>query len=268
MNRRRLLGYAAAAVGGYLIGSVSFARIVGKVARPEEELTSTPMLWGEAEGFDVANVSATTIETTVSPRLGVLTASFDIAKAAVPAFLLRRAYPDEHFDVVCATAVMAGHIHPLYYRGPGGRGTSTLLGGLLVFDPLSIPVTIVGGQAFGLLVLRDAVFAHHAAWIMALPLWFALRRQPALVGYALAVNALRWGASIPELQQWWGYYRSGELRTQEFHEVLEQTHMGYIHKQLRTRGWITYDYMRAEQLTATAADPPPPPDHPAEPRNG
>ena len=38
--------------------------------------------------------------------------------------------------------------------------------------------------------------------------------------------------------------KSGELRTREFHEAIEQTHIGYIHKYVRKWGWLKYDYMR------------------------
>jgi glycerol-3-phosphate acyltransferase PlsY len=237
---------AAVAVGGYLLGSISFARIVGRFVAPGTRFRTTSLSWGEEQRIEMENVSATTIGEIGGPALGCLTGSFDILKATVPVALLRRALPVGGYDVVCAAAVMAGHNYPLYHRFRGGRGTSTLLGALVVLDPLSIPVTIGSGYVIGLYGFKDVLLAHHAGWIVLLPAWFALRRRWSLFLYGLVVNVLRWSVSIPEVKQWWHYRRSGELRTEEFHEAIEKTHIGYIHGVLRRRGWLTYDYMRDE----------------------
>ena len=44
----------------------------------------------------------------------------------------------------------------------------------------------------------------------------------------------------------WRYHRAGEMRTREFHDMIERSHHGQIHKFLRRRRLITYDYMREE----------------------
>lgn len=244
MTGRSALRALAIAGAGYLIGSVSFTRVVGRVARPDLTLDSTPLSWRDGVGISSDDVSATTLEVTAGPRLGVLASVLDIAKAVVPVAILRRAAPDQRYDLVCAVAVMVGHNRPIYHRFQGGRGTSVLLGSLLVIDPLAIPVTIAAGQAFGIYVVRDVLFAQHAGWLLALPGWFALRGDRSLVLFALAVNAVRWAVSVDELRQWWPLYRSGELRTREFHDTIEQTHLGYIHGWLRRHGLVTYAYMQ------------------------
>jgi glycerol-3-phosphate acyltransferase PlsY len=237
---------AAIAVGGYLLGSVSFARIVAKLSRGGDLPGRDRLAWGEDEAFEVDNVSATSVRQARGPALGCVTGIFDILKAFVPVLALRLAFPDTAYAAVCAAAVMAGHNYPIFHRFRGGRGTSTLIGGLLVLSPLAIPVTIVAGYAIGLYVFRDVLLAHHAGWILLLPVWFAAFGQWDLVVFALVINVLRWSVSVPELRQWWDYRRTGELRTREFHEAVEQTHIGYIHGWLRRRGWIRYDYMEAD----------------------
>ena len=167
----------------------------------------------------------------------MLASTLDIAKAMIPVALLRRAAPQERYDLVCAGAVMLGTTVPST-RLPGWSGDVVLLGTLLVVDPVAIPVTIVLGQAIGIYVVRDVLFAQHAGWLVVLPLWFAVRRDRSLVLFALAANAVRWAVSIDELRQWWPLFRSGELRTREFHDAIEQTHLGYVHGWLRRRGLV------------------------------
>lgn len=233
----------AAAVAGYLVGSISFTRILASWLAPGEIKEETAIRWGEGKGFVIQNVSATTLGQKRGSRYGCLTASLDILKATIPVLLFRWFYPDGPYDVICAAATMAGHNYPLFYRFKGGRGTSVLLGSLLVLDPLSIPVTIFFGYLIGLMLLKDVLLAHHAGWIVLLPVWFALTGQWELFLFALVVNVLRWSASGPEIRTYLEYRRSGELRSRAFHEAIEQTHIGYIHRFLRQRRWITYPYM-------------------------
>ena len=234
----------AVAVAGYLIGSISFARIVAKRVMPEAELGTTSLTWGDDDqGFVTENVSATTIRQLKGTRLGCMTGSFDILKAFIPTLILRLAYPDVSYDIVYAIAVTAGHNLPIYYHFKGGRGTSTILGSLLALAPLSIPVTIALGYAIGLFVFKDVLLAHHAGWILLLPFWFALLGRWDMVVYGVAVNVLRWGVSADELRDYFRMRRSGALRTEEFHDAIEQSHIGYIHKYARRWGWIKYDYM-------------------------
>ena len=231
------------AIAGYLIGSISFARLIGHRTAPDDDFGLEKLEWREGVGFTIENVSATSVETRSGQRYGCLTALLDIAKAFLPTLALRLLSPDAAYDVVYAATVTLGHVYPVFYRFKGGRGTSTILGGLLALAPLSIPVTIVAGYVIGLLVFKDVLLAHHAGWLLLLPVWFALLGQWDLVIYAIVVNIIRWSASLPELRTYWTYRREGEFHTREFHDVIEQTHIGYVHRYLRRWGWIRYSYM-------------------------
>ncbi len=234
----------AVAIGGYLLGSVSFARVVGRFVSPEVRLETSSVSWGDEDGFVARNVSATTLENASGRKAGCLAGILDILKATIPVLILGLVYPDDAYDVVAAGAIMAGHNLPVYHRFVGGRGTSTLVGALLVLDPLSMPVTILVGYLIGLYIFKDVLLAHHAGWIVLLPVWFAIRGEPELVVYGVVVNVLRWSVSGPELRQWWRYRKDGVMQSEEFHDAIESTHMGYIHKFLRRRRWIRYDYMK------------------------
>ncbi len=236
------------AVSGYVAGCVQFTRIVHRAISDEPMPQRQPFEWGDGNRIQFRNLSATTLEKTHGPAVGITTASLDMSKAVVPAAILRDRYPGEGLDVVWATASFAGHVMPLQHQFQGGRGTAILLGTCLLFDPLSVPVSMAIGQGIGLYVLRNPLLAHHMGWIVVLPFYFALRRRPSLVAYALVANAIRWGVSIPELRQMWHYHRTGEMRTREFHDMIEQSHHGQIHKWLRNRGLIRYDYMAEESI--------------------
>ena len=123
--------------------------------------------------------------------------------------------------------------------------TNVKLSAVLVLDPLAFPVTLVVGYAIGLYVFKDVLLAHHAGWIILLPVWFAATQQWDLVIYALVINAARWSVSGPELKEWLRFRKSGAIQSEAFHDEIEKTHIGYIHKFLRKRGWITYPYMEA-----------------------
>ncbi len=233
------------ALGGYLLGSISFARVMARVLLPDQVIDGTALTWGDNdEGFQTDNVSATTIGQAKGKRYGCLTGSFDILKAFIPVLILNLSFPDQPYDVIYGISVTAGHNLPVYHRFKGGRGTSTILGALLAMAPLAIPITILFGYVIGLFVFKDVLLAHHAGWIVILPFYFAILGRWDLVVFAVAINILRWGVSGAELRDYWQMRKTGALKTREFHEAIEQTHMGYIHKFVRERGWLTYEYMR------------------------
>lgn len=231
-------------VAGYLVGSISFARLLARLFLDGEELRGTSLSVGGEEAFTSSNVSATTLRM-VAPRLGPWAAILDITKAAVPVLALRLAAPDEPWAVLWAVAVTVGHVFPLYHRFRGGRGTSVILGSVLVLDPLAFPVTLVVGYAVGLYVFKDVLLAHHAGWIVLLPVWFVVTGQWDLVAFGLAANVARWSVSGPEVREWWAFRQAGVLQTEAFHDEIETTHIGAIHGWLRRRGWIHYPYMDA-----------------------
>lgn len=231
-----------ALLAGYLVGSISFARVLARLFVPSDQLAGTSLNWGDEPGFTSSNVSAMTLRQ-VSSRLGPVAGVLDILKALVPVLVLELSYPGEPLAVLYAAAVTVGHIFPVYHRFKGGRGTSTILGAVVVLDPLAFPVTLVAGYVVGLYVFKDVLLAHHAGWIVLLPVWFALTGQWDLVAYSLVINAARWSVSGPEIREWLGYRRSGALQSEAFHDEIEKTHIGYIHGFLRRRHLIHYPYM-------------------------
>jgi len=199
------------AAGGYLIGSISFARLVIRAFAPSREIRDIEV---EVPDRDVSYrsdaVSATMVNLQLGPRYGCLTSLLDILKVAAPALAIRLWQPQMPYYLFFAAAGTLGHNWPLYYRFRGGRGMSTILGGMLVVDWLGILLTTSLSFAVGAL-LRSFYLANRLGILLMIPwLWFRHRDWP-LVAYAVAVNVMNWIAVLPEAAEMLRLRREGAL---------------------------------------------------------
>ena len=251
--RRTLARYAAVAAVAFAVGSIQVPRLMQRRFSSEPVTDHYDLEWGEGKGIRFAAAGSTTVEVTTGPALGAATALLDMSKAVVPVLLLRRVYPGRHYDMVWATASAIGQMLPPQHRFKGGRAESILTGTALALDPLSVPLTVVISQGIGILVLRNPLLAAHS-WTGILTLYFAARRQWDLAAWTLVVNLVRYAASIEEARQIGRYHRAGEFETRAFHEAFEANHIGYIHKWLRERRLIHYDYMDEEPIAIVGSE--------------
>jgi glycerol-3-phosphate acyltransferase PlsY len=201
----------AVAAASYLLGSISFARIVGRRVVPGADLTSTPLQLPGGATIEYGGVSATSIGARTGPKWGIVVGVGDMAKAFVPTLVARLVWPDESYHLLAAVAAMAGHNYPVFHRFKGGRGQSPLYGGLLVVDWVGLGVTTLLGMGVGLLVLRDMLVAYTLGQWLLIP-WFVWRGDAAEVVYAVAINLLFTIATVPEIRRYFAKRRAGELR--------------------------------------------------------
>lgn len=196
---------------GYLLGAISFARIIARRLSPDKELHAMAVPVPETqEHFVFRSVSATTIRLQYGPKYGCLTSVLDMLKALVPTALFRLAYPDAPYYWLVAAAAVIGHNWPIYYHFQGGRGQSPLIGGLIVIDPLGLAVTNLIGLAIGQFIIKRALAAG-ALWIPLLIPWMLWRGAAVGIAYALIVNVAFWIAMLPELREYWRLQRQGDL---------------------------------------------------------
>lgn len=189
-----------AALVGYLLGSISFARVIMKLVAPEEELTGMDLDTGTTETFRVETVGGTAVSVKLGAKYGMLTASLDILKVVFPTLAFKLVYPGMPYYLITATTGLAGHNWPLYYRFKGGRGLSPMYGGFLVVDWIGTLVTAVVGMFLGLVVFRNVFLSYLLGpWLMIPWLWFRTR-DPWHVAYAVLVNLLFVLAMIPEIR--------------------------------------------------------------------
>jgi glycerol-3-phosphate acyltransferase PlsY len=213
-----------AAVTGYLLGSISFARLIARRVTPGADISRIvePVPRSSAT-FETDSVSATAVRVHVGTRYGCLTAVLDMAKVALPVLAFRLWFPDQPAYLIAAAAGLVGHDWPLYHRFKGGRGESTIYGALLVIDPLGVVITNAIGALLGI-VLGQLLVLRWAGMVLMIP-WLGLRTgEWAPVLYMLFVNAVYWYAMSPELRQFFDLLGEGSDPTQE--ELAEFLGMG------------------------------------------
>lgn len=195
-----VLIYLLTLIGGYLIGSLSFARLVFARLKPGEitDKIRTPTKDGQAELVSHA-VGATNVMIAFGPRWGMLVTLLDALKAFIPTLVLMLVFPDNHYHLAAASAVLIGHLWPVWYRFVGGGGNSGIMGMLLAISPLGLVITHAGGMLIG----RFApIFSFAGGIALAIP-WFAIRDgifSPE-TAFALGITILYVLAELPEIRQ-------------------------------------------------------------------
>jgi acyl phosphate:glycerol-3-phosphate acyltransferase len=191
-----------ASVVGYLVGSLSFARIVTRMVAPDIDITKTELTVGVAgERYEYHNVGGMTVSEQLGNKYGGMVGMLDVVKVFVPTLLFRLVFPGQAYYLVVATAGMIGHNWPAYYRFRGGTGFSAAYGGLLAIAPFGTFVTSFGGLAVGLVVIRNLGIAWMLGPLLILPwLWFATHSL-AHLAYGVVLNLFLLLGLIPGIKQ-------------------------------------------------------------------
>lgn len=200
-----------AAVAGYLTGSISFARVVIRLFAPGQKVKEIRVqVPGSTASYHSKAVSATAVNVQLGPKYGCLTSILDMLKVAGPALALRVWHPQPPYYLAFAAASTLGHNWPLYYHFRGGRGMSTIIGGMLVVDWIGIVSTTAVSIGLGTW-LHSYYYANKLSILLMIPwLWFR-HRDWRLVAYAVLVNLMNLIAILPEAQEILRLQRQGNL---------------------------------------------------------
>ena len=127
------MGYLAAVLLGYLIGSSNMAYYISR--RKNVDITS------KGSG----NLGASNATVLLGWGAGVLVAVHDIAKGALAVILARLLFPElEYVPVAAGVAAVLGHIYPFYLKFRGGKGLASFLGLTLALNwKLALAVCVV-----------------------------------------------------------------------------------------------------------------------------
>ena len=102
-----------AAACGYLVGSVSFASIIGRILGRGAPLKRIEMpIPGTDEVLSSDAVSATTVRLEYGARYGCLTSLLDMAKATGITLGFKLYAPDQPLFLIAAGMTVVGHIWP------------------------------------------------------------------------------------------------------------------------------------------------------------
>jgi acyl phosphate:glycerol-3-phosphate acyltransferase len=125
--------FAAAVVGSYLLGSIPFGYIAGRIG-----------------GIDIrscgsGNVGATNVIRTLGKSYGYPVFAADFLKGfgavKISVLLATRAQPEwtspEMFGIIAAISSVLGHSFPIWLRFKGGKGVATSAGALFGLAPVA-----------------------------------------------------------------------------------------------------------------------------------
>lgn len=168
---------------GSLLGSLLMGRLRGVDIREQGSGNAggTNALrtqgWQFALGVIVVDVGTALIAVGLLPGL------------ALPLVGIDPALDRDWLVVACATAVVVGHVYPVWYEFRGGKGAATLIGAVAVMAPAAlVPVLVVW---LCCVMLTGFVGLGTMLGTAALPVYFALAQppNPAFAAFGLAMAA-------------------------------------------------------------------------------
>lgn len=217
-----------AALMGYLLGSISFARIIFDWKRPGEKFPAMTYKIPQSDVvFTSTSTGATTIFETFGSKWGGITALFDILKAFLPALAFRLLFPESLVFLIYGFFAIVGHNYPLYYKFKGGRGSSTISGVLLVLDWFGSILTAFLGIAMSVL-FGNVTISRWLGRILMIPYVWLVHRNVWYVFFVVAVNLLFFGAMHDELKQISALKAANLLPDQE--TIAEINGIGSLHR--------------------------------------
>lgn len=196
------IGYGIlTAIISYLIGGISFSRIVTRIVAPKLDIENIrfPTKDG-SEGERLRAVGATTASIQLGPKVGCTIGILDILKAFVPVLTLKLLTPGYFYFLIAAVFLVVGHNWSVYFRFKGGGGISPTYGGFFVVDFIGSIVSSLAGMFFGFFIVRDILIAYTSGlWFMLIWLIVVKGEWPYII-YGLVINLVFILAVLPDLK--------------------------------------------------------------------
>lgn len=196
----------------YLVGSISFARLVVKWWTGKDVTEFEVVLDGTEDRYKAVSIGGNTVSTLLGAKGGMTAGILDILKVTLPTLAFKLLYPEQPaYALIAAIGGLVGHIWPIYYHFHGGSGFSAILGGLIIIDWPAALILPIAGLILGMLIFRNMVVAS-LSWIWLLIPWFWWRTggDPTYILYAVIINILFLLAMIPEYQTAMKYKKDGK----------------------------------------------------------
>ena len=123
-----VLGFAVLFVLAYVVGSIPFGVVVGKV------------FYGvDVREHGSGNVGTTNVFRVLGKRAGIAVMICDILKGYIPAAIAAALF-HPWFAIFIAAAPVVGHIYSIFLKGRGGKGIATGAGVVLALVPLAFAI--------------------------------------------------------------------------------------------------------------------------------
>ncbi len=153
-----MLIYAVVLLGSYLIGSVSFAYLSGRVRGKDLSQMGS------------GNLGARNVSRTLGIPTGVVVGLLDFAKGFTAVYLARRFVCTDAAGLIALFGVVTGHCYSIFLKFRGGKGLAAGAGGLLLVNWQVLLLCALVGAAV-LLVTRKV---YTAAVVLTLHLPFGI----------------------------------------------------------------------------------------------
>ncbi len=114
----------------YLLGSIPFGLIIGKLAGLEDIRKSGS-----------GNIGATNMLRVGGKKLGLAVLICDMAKGAIPVIATYILTTSQEFMMIAGLFALIGHLFPIWLKFKGGKGVATSLGIFFGFSPLLGAIT-------------------------------------------------------------------------------------------------------------------------------
>ena len=157
-------------ISGYLIGSISFARLINFMVLKTTKISSfAEPIPHTDELFESDLISATLVTKKLGVKYGCMTSILDMLKVALPTLLVKLTLTQHPYFLLTAIAGIIGHNYPVYYRFIGGRGESPIIGALVVINWFGILICngaalILGFITGSVLVVRWGAYSILIFW--------------------------------------------------------------------------------------------------------
>jgi len=183
MSALEVAAFVAALLLAYLMGSIPFGLVVGKV-----------FYHVDVREHGSGNVGTTNVFRVLGKKAGVVVLVCDMLKGFIPAFIassfLRETNP--WLVIVIAAAPVVGHMYSVFLRGSGGKGVATGAGVVLALVPLAFGVIAVVWVLL-ILITRYVSLASLVATLLVPVFVFALGDPlPYLIAALLVTVGIFW----------------------------------------------------------------------------
>jgi len=189
--------FIAIVVIAYLLGSIPFGLIIGKLKSGVD-----------IREYGSGKTGATNLMRVAGTKLGILAIVLDVIKAGgavmLAALIIDRSSGGltiggvpilwQHVaQVVAGLAAVVGHNWPIFAKFKGGRGVTAYFGTLFAICP---PAGIFGAEVVAIAALRSrqmsrgSILGALAAWCLMIPLTIAYNLSPIYLAYGLVAVAL------------------------------------------------------------------------------
>jgi acyl phosphate:glycerol-3-phosphate acyltransferase len=160
-------------IAGYLIGAISFARLIHYVVTKSTKVSSfsEPVPHSD-EIFESDLVSATLITKKLGTKYGCITSILDMLKIALPTLFIKMTFTTHPFFLIVALFGIIGHNYPIYYSFVGGRGESPIIGALIIINWFGILIANAAALILGFITGSVLVVRWGGYFVMIFWFWY------------------------------------------------------------------------------------------------